>query len=272
MNKFLEDIHIKVMSLLTVAEKMQLDAYYGDIKVLEKAGIQDTTSIVTETDYKIDEYLRTNLKQTFPDFGFITEESDHKPSGRLNWIIDPIDGTLNFAKKIPIFGISIALWDKNDPLYGVVSLPLIKIRLHSLKGLGAFYNGKKFSYKTYKKIKHPYIYFGHVGSKEEKIEITKLITNLYSFPRGIGCAVFYGVMAILGRADCSVLINLPLWDIAAIIAIASEANCGIKYLTPKIDIIDGNFAGYKNSILIGQPKIIQEVSSKLISLIGKKKQ
>lgn len=263
----LADIHKKVMPILSQAEKILLDAYYGETKVFDKDGIQNTTAVVTETDHKIDKFFRKKLKQIFPQVGFISEEIEHKLEKEFNWIIDPIDGTLNFSRKIPIFGISIALWKRNEPIYGIISLPLLHIRLHAMLNDGAYLNNKKITYKYSEDIKNPYILWGHVGDKHEKMEIVKRVTELYSYPLAIGCAIFYGAMAILGKADCAMLLKLSLWDIGALVIIAKENGLATKYLSKPPNIVGGKYQGYKHSLIMGNPKIVQMLSQELLKII-----
>ena len=113
-------------------------------KVSYKAGGIDhlASSVVTETDKQVEKLLKTKLLKILPGSGFIGEESEAEPK-EYNWIVDPIDGTLNFANQLPVFACSIALWHQNQPIYSLVSLPMATETLHAFTGGGIFLNGRR---------------------------------------------------------------------------------------------------------------------------------
>ena len=125
-------------------------------KVSYKAGGIDHlgTSVVTETDPQVEKILKQKLTAILPGSGFIGEETPIEVKD-YNWIIDPIDGTLNFASQVPIFACSIALWHKNEPIYAHVSLPLTQKTIHALAGQGLWLNNQRV--KPVKKLLKNYL-------------------------------------------------------------------------------------------------------------------
>jgi len=107
----------------------------------------NSSSVLTETDIKVEKHLINGLKQKFPDHQFIGEESSEESVKELGnaptWIIDPIDGTMNFVHSNPLVCTSVGLTVNKKLVLGVVNCPLIGKLYHAVKGLGAFCNGKK---------------------------------------------------------------------------------------------------------------------------------
>ncbi|CAG8665015.1 2279_t:CDS:2 [Dentiscutata heterogama] len=123
-------------------------------KVYEKFGQQ--TDLVTEIDIKVEELIKSNLKEKFPDHMFIGEET--KAAGnhyvftdKPTWIIDPIDGTTNFVQGYPFVAVSIGLAINKEPVVGVVFNPFLNELFTARKGHGAFLN-----HTTRLPLSHPY--------------------------------------------------------------------------------------------------------------------
>jgi len=88
-------------------------------------------SLVTQCDRWADEELRYAIKQTFPEHGVLSEEVEHIfPATDWCWIIDPIDGTTNFARGLPLWGISLGLLYQGTPVFGYVHLPPLRQSFH----------------------------------------------------------------------------------------------------------------------------------------------
>ena len=94
------------------------------------------TDPVTEADLRIEEYLREQIAREFPDHGIVAEESD-APAGKEDadfvWVIDPVDGTANFAAGVPFYAVSIGLLYRGAPVVGSLFLP------HSFAGEGVYH-------------------------------------------------------------------------------------------------------------------------------------
>jgi len=102
-------------------------------------------NLVTEWDKKAEEVIIESIKAHFPDHSFLAEESGlsgGKEDG-IQWIIDPIDGTVNFAHKIPMFSISISACSQNDVLSAAIYNPMVDELFIAEKGNGAYLNGAK---------------------------------------------------------------------------------------------------------------------------------
>ena len=103
-----------------------------------RVDIKGRNDLVTEVDKKSEQEIIWNIQQAFPEHGFLAEESGQHAGNEYTWIIDPLDGTMNFVHGFPQFSISIAL-TKNGNLYlGLVYDPLRNELFTAIKGKGAF--------------------------------------------------------------------------------------------------------------------------------------
>lgn len=114
----------------TIAGKIskQLLEDFGKVQADEKAD----GSLVTRSDKWADIEITEAIKRAFPAHGVLSEEGDHVfPENEYCWIIDPLDGTTNFARGIPIWAISLALFHHGRPVFGYVSLPPLGQTFHA---------------------------------------------------------------------------------------------------------------------------------------------
>ena len=95
---------------------------YGNVRHIQQKGVID---LVTEYDKRSEEVIVSSIQQKFPDHAILAEESGHnKTISEYQWVIDPLDGTTNFAHGIPVFSVSIGLLKNNSPVVGVIYDPL----------------------------------------------------------------------------------------------------------------------------------------------------
>ncbi len=116
-----------------------------------KASVKNGTELVTATDTRCQRLIMDRVKETFPDHGFIAEEGEHgklfkrSPRGEpaLWWVIDPIDGTSNFAHGIPVFTVSIAVCFEGRPIAGVIFEPATDSMYSAVEGGESQLNGRR---------------------------------------------------------------------------------------------------------------------------------
>lgn len=233
-------------------------------KVFYKVGGIDHlgTSVVTETDRQVEKILKTKLKTILPGSGFIGEETAVAPAEEYNWIVDPIDGTLNFANQIPVFACSIALWHKNEPVYAYVSLPLIQETIHAFSANGIWFNGQQIEPIRQSSLKI-FLTYSCVGDRRLQNQVFAAVLQFTSSPRFYGSCVFHGVEIALGRIDGGVFINQAIWDIAAIVLLAKEAGLAVKYVSSLPNIRSDNLKNYQYSLVIGPEKLANDLAAKL---------
>ena len=261
MNLNLKLIHQQVLPLVKHINQLLVKNFSLPKKISYKVGSQASTSIVTQLDGQIEKYLKKELKKIFPQAGFIGEETGSNVK-EYNWIIDPIDGTFNFAQQIPTFAVSIGLWHQNQPIYGIVSFPITNEIIHAFDQPGIFLNQKLTQIKI-KKIKKPLAVFSVVSGDPSMGKIYHQINSIISSPRSYGCCVLHGAYTALNRIHVAVIINQAIWDIGAIVPMVKAAGLSVHWLTPKPDLSKATVNDYQHSLIIGQPDLVTDLSSKI---------
>ncbi len=186
---------------------------FGEIENLQvsKKGPSD---FVTNSDFKVEKIIMEELKKARPNYSFITEEAGIKKNEDIKntWIIDPIDGTMNFLHGIPHFAISIALKSKDEIVCGLIYDPIKDEIFYAEKDNGAYFNNHRI--RVSKKNDLDECLFATGGKLKNNPEI------LY---RKTGSAALDMAYVAAGRFDGYFQNNLNLWDIAAGIIIIKEA-------------------------------------------------
>jgi myo-inositol-1(or 4)-monophosphatase len=120
----LEEFEATAVELARAAGQRALEAFKTTVALEFKGKKQDNP--VTVLDRETETFLRNGLREAFPDHGLLGEEhaDDIAPDARYVWVIDPIDGTMNFASGLPLFGISVGLLDNNAPAAGAIWVPV----------------------------------------------------------------------------------------------------------------------------------------------------
>ncbi len=219
----IEKYHDFAVKIARKAGKILLDYAEKDLQIKYKAA--NKKDLVTKVDHMSEKCITEAIKKTFPDHCILSEESGDcgTKKSEYRWVIDPVDGTTNYAHGYPFYCISIALTRKNEVLAAVVYAPALKEIFHAAKGRGAWLN------KTRLKV-----------SKVKKMEIALLSTGFNPHEKGNDLSLFAGILpkvqgirqvgsAALGMAyiaagrfdGCWTYINI--WDVAAGILLISEA-------------------------------------------------
>ncbi len=209
-----------------IAGDILLEGYGTDFRIGTKSSVND---LVTEYDLKAENAIIEHIKQHFPDTMFLCEESGKSvdTSSSLRWIIDPLDGTVNFAHKVPIFSISIAAELDGEIVVGVIYQPIIKEMFIAVKGEGAELNGKRITVTQCNEIKRSYLVTGfpyNVGDNPGNcVEVFVDIVQLGIPVRRLGSAALDLAYVAAGRFDGFWEIDLNPWDVAAGILLVKEA-------------------------------------------------
>ena len=186
---------------------------FGELEKLQvsKKGPSD---FVTNSDLKTEKIIIEELSKARPDYSIISEETGIKVNKdkKNTWIIDPIDGTVNFLHGIPHFSTSIALKNGNEIISGLIFDPIKNEMFYAEKNNGAYLNNKRI--RVSKKINIEECLFATSGKNEIQID--------FSY-RKSGSAALDMAYVACGRYDGYFQKNLHLWDIAAGIIIVKEA-------------------------------------------------
>ena len=200
-----------------------------NFKIEEKEG---AANIVTSSDIAVQEYLIKELKPLIKDASFFCEEGDLKnTNSNFIWVIDPIDGTENYSRNIPEYGVSIALAYKKEVVMGVVYNVLKEELYTAIKGEGSFLNNKKLS-TSKRDFNHSLICIAmSVYHKEHKEECNKILLETFNFCkdyRRFGSAALELCYMAKGEIDLFFEYQLYLWDYYAATLILKEAGGIIK--------------------------------------------
>ena len=218
---------------------------FGEIEKLQvsKKGPSD---FVTNSDLKTEKIIIEELSKGRPDYSIISEENGVKNNkdSKNTWIIDPIDGTINFLHGVPHFATSIALKHNNEIVSGLIFDPIKDEMFYAEKNNGAYLNNKRI--RVSKKNNMKECLFATSGVIEKKME--------FSF-RKTGSAALDMAYIACGRFDGYFQKNLNLWDIAAGLILVEEAGGIIN----KIDL--NNYQELK--IIASSPNINSKLMDKI---------
>ncbi|TVQ03888.1 MAG: inositol monophosphatase [Balneolaceae bacterium] len=195
------------------------------IKIKEK-GFHD---LVTDADIAAENAILEMIKNYFPDDEILAEESaDHDSiSENRTWIIDPIDGTTNFANDFPIYCVSVALWENREPKAGVVIEVNRDEEFSGIAGEGAWLNGKPIQVSNTSNPRNGFVATGFPYNDLSLVDpYLKLFRVLMEELQGIrrpGAASYDLCNVACGRFDAFFEYSLHIWDVAAAALIIREA-------------------------------------------------
>jgi histidinol-phosphatase len=196
--------------------------YYGrEVATRTKADDSPVTQADVEAEQVIIEYLR----KRFPEHGFLSEEGGDSDSERESvWVIDPIDGTKNFVRGIPIFGTQIAFTRGGVPVLGVSRLPALGETLFAEVGGGAHLNGERVRVSEVSELSAASASFGGLNHflRHGRTDALLNLAAAAGRSRGFGDAYAYHLLAT-GRCDIVTEAHIRYWDVAALAVIIQEA-------------------------------------------------
>jgi len=190
-----------------------------NFSISSKPGRQN---IVTEYDHASEACIISYIKKIFPDHDFLAEESgltNISAGNQIRWIIDPLDGTTNFARNIPFFTISIAAYLGEEGICGVIYQPLTNELFVTEKGKGAFLNGEKLAVSKTANLDESLIGAGYpYNIGEENIPYLNHLIQLTkdgAVFRHLGSAALCLAYVAAGKLDGFWIDYLYPWDFAA---------------------------------------------------------
>jgi myo-inositol-1(or 4)-monophosphatase len=187
---------------------------------------KDAHQIVTEVDLASEQLLINAIQKTYPTDAIIAEESGHlHGKSSYTWIIDPIDGTSNYAVSLPWYGIMVARLENWTPKVAGIYLPGTDELFLAAKDHGTFYNGNKIKVADSTILRESLISFCADGKSDQLAFIASLYGKLLQEARNIrstNSAVDYAYAAI-GKLAACINLNNKVWDVAAGMLLAQEA-------------------------------------------------
>ena len=238
---------------------------FGELENLQVSA-KGPGDFVSSADKRTEKILIEELQRAQPEYGIITEETGiiNKANIKNRWIIDPIDGTMNFLNGIPQFAISVGYEEDNEIKCGVIFNPITNEMFCAEKGNGAYLNNSRIRVSNKKKLKDALLVTGGpngVSKIKDKIYSEYIaVSNNVSNVRKFGSAALDIAYVACGRFDGYWQRELKYWDIAAGLIILKEAGGFIDFFE------DDPSLPLKKNILASNSNIHEELKE----LINKK--
>jgi myo-inositol-1(or 4)-monophosphatase len=230
--------------------------YFG--KTFEITRKKYYTDLVTEVDKLSETRIVKTIHKDFPEHNILSEEMGNmEMKSDCVWIIDPIDGTVNFAHGIPIFCVSIALEVNKELVMGCVYNPVSGETFYGQKNSGAFFNGRRLQVSVTKKLKDAMLvtgfpYGGHMNADHCIDHFTNFIKA--GLPvRRLGSAAIDMCYLAAGKFDGFWEVSLNPWDVAAAYILLTEAGGRITDFNGK------KYSIYGRQMLASNGKIHREM-------------
>ena len=220
----MEDIKNVLLKAAHDAGALMLERFHGRFEIEHKEGVNN---LVTEVDTACEAIIMDLIQTHFPDHSILSEEDGATVQhSEFQWIIDPIDGTVNFAHGVPLCCVSIAV-KKNDAIVlGAIYNPMMDEFFFAEKGKGAFLNGAPISVSTKADFNSAFLVTGfpyHYDNSTDPLRVfSKLIKRGLPIRR-LGSAALDLCWVACGRFDAFWEYYLNPWDLAAGLLIVREA-------------------------------------------------
>lgn len=212
---------------LILASGARLKRQFGRVRTISyKKG--SVTNLVTNVDREIEDYIKRSIRRKFPGDGILAEESPVELTGGLRkWVIDPVDGTTNFAHSLPLFCISIGVEEEGKVVAGAVYNPVSEELFLANLGRGATLNGRRIRVSGARSLSRsllatgvPYDVHDH---PERSLPFFNGVIQRAQGLRRLGSAALDLCFVAMGRFDGFFEVHLNPWDTAAGTLILQEA-------------------------------------------------
>jgi histidinol-phosphatase len=181
-------------------------------------------SPVTEADTAVEAMIRRRVRERYPNDAVLGEEEGLEGGGSRRWIVDPIDGTKNFADGVQIWGTLIALAVKGVGVLGVASAPALRERYEALRGSGATLNGRPIRVSTADRVSRAFVTYGSGSLLVDEPYAAPARDLVREARRTRAFGDFWGHMLVArGSSDVMLEVELATWDFAAVQVIVEEA-------------------------------------------------
>ncbi|MBF6604116.1 MAG: histidinol-phosphatase [Chloroflexi bacterium] len=210
------------------ADAIALRHFRRDLEVMTKP---DRT-FVTAADQEIERVIRDRVRTAYPDHGLVGEEyGEESGAGRIRWYIDPIDGTHNFIRGVPLFGTLLAIEVDGELQAGVLSAPALRERWYASRGGGAWAVGaagttgpRRIAVSRVARLADAQLLYGSGHDIEASGRAPGFRSLLGEVWRERGFGDFWGYALIAeGAAEGMVEVDVKTWDLAAPLVLIEEA-------------------------------------------------
>jgi histidinol-phosphatase len=209
------------LGLADLADTITTERFQADDLIVET---KPDLSPVTEADRAVEQVLRKRIAEERPGHSVVGEEFGADDPGDARWILDPIDGTKNYLRGLPVWATLIALEREGRVEVGVVSAPALARRWWAARGDGAFVNGRRIRVSKVADLSDAVLSYASLTSWEQHGLGEQFLTLARSCWRTRGFGDFWSHMLVAeGAADLAVEPEVELWDLAAPQVIVEEA-------------------------------------------------
>ncbi len=214
---------IAVQAALKAGELLE-KGFGTSFKISSKPGRQN---LVTEYDKASEKMIKAMILDAFPSHAILAEESGSEGKNTVQWIVDPLDGTVNFAHSIPIFSVSIGVAVEGKLVTGVVFAPMLNELFIAQEGQGAYLNDVRLKVTATDTLAAAFIATGFPYNADENplhcIDSFAHMTKLGVPTRRLGSAAIDLAYVAAGRFDAFWEVSLEPWDVAAGKLLVQEA-------------------------------------------------
>lgn len=234
----------------------------------ETLSLKSDGTLVTPSDEAADKYIVSQLASLYPSHVILSEEQNthFDPTAEYTWVIDPLDGTTNYARGLPIWGISIALLFQGYPVVGILSFPLLHEEYWSIVARGATRNHTPLHVAT----------DTHASDQHFLTQCTRT-PRRYQIktplkPRILGSAAYNVISVANGSALAGIEATAKIWDVAAALLILAEAGGCYRTLESDLPIFplaptSADYAGRSYTILsAANTALLHELETSIVRI------
>ena len=212
---------------------------------------------VTEADGAVERFLSEALAAAFPADGFQGEEGGVSRDGALRWVVDPIDGTSNYARGAARFCVSLACMEGTTPLIGVIVAPALRDTVCARRGCGAWLNGQAIRASETVLANQAIMEVGWSRRRPngDYLKVCERVLSDGASLRHSGSGALGLADVAIGRQDGYAELHINLWDVAAALVILRESGARVS------DFLAGNGATEGNGIVACAPGLAETWSN-----------
>jgi fructose-1,6-bisphosphatase/inositol monophosphatase family enzyme len=244
---------------LYVAREAAVIAGNETVKVKRTTDQQrkDNGTVVTQADKEAEKVIREKLLDAYSypilgeEFGGDIDNED------TYWVVDPIDGTRNFASQQPLYGTAVALVEDDEPSVGVFYMPELDYLFYAVEGQGAYRNNEELQVSEQESVDSAYYNISGIG----RTELHPNVSELNRWVQQLGCAVMAESWVASGWSDIGVFGAFGPWDIAVGVVLVREAGGVLK------SILNDNSEDWNDlmegRVVLGREKLVDKVLEEL---------
>lgn len=191
--------------------------------------------MVSDVDLHVERSVREFLRRETPEMAFLGEEGGEDGCSELSWVLDPVDGTANFVRGVPLCAVSLAVLHRRRPVLGVIQLPLLGgTQYYAVEGQGAFRDGKPISASATAALPEAIVAVGDYAVGEDasaknrqRLALTEALAARVQRVRMLGSAAIDLAWVAEGSIDACIALSNKPWDVAAGVVIARESGADV---------------------------------------------